>query len=244
MCDVCCLSRRRLLRLMLPGMLLLPALAPARAANDAANAANAASDASDAAAAQRPAGAPRLHLPKPGEHDACPVCGMFPARYYEWIATIVFTDGTAVHFDGAKDAFKFWLDMSKYDPKKHTQADVKAFGVTAYYSTEMIDAKKALYVIGSDVLGPMGHDLIPHPDMYDARAFMKDHHGKAIVRFEDIDERNFDRRLNDLRREIQNKEDELPEEALPPRVMEITSANAYPTATIVIVSNQITVDIQ
>jgi len=133
------------------------------------------------------AGAPKLHLPKPGEHDACPVCGMFPARYYEWIATIVFKDGTAVHFDGAKDAFKFWLDMKKYDPKGHTQADVKAFGVTAYYSTEMIDARKALYVIGSDVIGPMGHDLIPHPDMYDAKAFMKDHHGKAIVHFEDID---------------------------------------------------------
>ena len=189
MCDACRLSRRRLLRLMTLGALLFP-LAPARAANDAVNAAsnaNNAGDAGDAGNGQRPAGAPRLHLPKPGEHDACPVCGMFPARYYEWIATIVFTDGTAVHFDGAKDAFKFWLNMSKYDPKKHTQADVKEFGVTAYYSTEMIDAKKALYVIGSDVLGPMGHDLIPHPDMYDARAFMKDHHGKAIVRFEDID---------------------------------------------------------
>ncbi len=138
-------------------------------------------------AAQQEKAAPKLNLPKPGEHDKCPVCGMFPARYYEWIATMVFADGSAVHFDGAKDAFKFWLDMKKYDPKGRTRADVKEFGVTAYYSTEIIDARKALYVIGSDVIGPMGHDLIPHPDMYDAEAFMKDHKGKAIVRFEDID---------------------------------------------------------
>ncbi len=57
-----------------------------------------------------------------------------------------------------------------------------------------------------------------------------------LVRFEDIDERIFDKRLNDLRREIQNKEDELPDEAISPVVTEITSANAYPTATVVVTS--------
>jgi len=136
---------------------------------------------------QKAKAAPRVNLPKPGEHDACPVCGMFVARYHEWVATMVFANGEAVHFDGAKDFFKFWLDMKKYDPHGHTQEDVVKMGVTAYYSTEMIDARAALYVIGSDVLGPMGHELIPHPDMYDAREFMKDHKGKAIVRFDDVD---------------------------------------------------------
>ncbi|VAX11353.1 RND multidrug efflux transporter; Acriflavin resistance protein [hydrothermal vent metagenome] len=57
-----------------------------------------------------------------------------------------------------------------------------------------------------------------------------------LVRFEDVDERIFDKRVNDLRREIQNKEDELPEEAVTPVITEITSANAYPTATVVITS--------
>ncbi len=131
--------------------------------------------------------APRVHLPPVHEHDRCPVCGMFPARYHEWLATIEFRDGTAVYFDGAKDMFKFWLNMKKYDTKGHTQKDVKTMGVTGYYATEMIDARKAYYVIGSDVLGPMGHELIPHPDLYDAKEFMKDHHGKAIVRFQDVD---------------------------------------------------------
>ncbi|WP_081910136.1 nitrous oxide reductase accessory protein NosL [Thermopetrobacter sp. TC1] len=131
--------------------------------------------------------APRVQLPPVHEHDRCPVCGMFPARYHEWLATIEFKDGTAVHFDGAKDMFKFWLNMKKYDTKGHTQKDVKAIGVTGYYATEMIDARKAWYVIGSDVLGPMGHELVPHPDLYDAKEFMKDHHGKAIVRFDDVD---------------------------------------------------------
>lgn len=55
-----------------------------------------------------------------------------------------------------------------------------------------------------------------------------------LVRFEDIDERTFDRRLNDLRREIQTKSDELPDAAEDPLVTEITTANAFPTAMLVV----------
>jgi multidrug efflux pump subunit AcrB len=57
-----------------------------------------------------------------------------------------------------------------------------------------------------------------------------------LVRFNEISERVFDKRVTDLRREIQNKTDELPDEALDPFILEITSGNAYPTASIVITS--------
>jgi multidrug efflux pump subunit AcrB len=56
-----------------------------------------------------------------------------------------------------------------------------------------------------------------------------------LVRFEDISERLFDKRINDLRREIQNQEDELPLAAEDPMILEITSANAYPAASIAVV---------
>ncbi len=56
-----------------------------------------------------------------------------------------------------------------------------------------------------------------------------------LVRFEDIDARTFDKRINDLRREIQNAEDELPEQAEDPEILEITSANAFPSASIAVV---------
>ena len=48
-----------------------------------------------------------------------------------------------------------------------------------------------------------------------------------LVRFEDIDARTFDRRLNDLRRELQNQQSELPEAAEDPLIIEFTSANAF-----------------
>ncbi len=57
-----------------------------------------------------------------------------------------------------------------------------------------------------------------------------------LVRFEDIPGPQFDKRVIDLRREIQNKEDELPEEAESPFIFEVTTANAYPTATLVVSS--------
>ena len=56
-----------------------------------------------------------------------------------------------------------------------------------------------------------------------------------LVRFEDIDARTFDKRIADLRREIQNKEDELPEAAEDSEILEITSANGFPSATIAVV---------
>jgi len=56
----------------------------------------------------------------------------------------------------------------------------------------------------------------------------------VLVRFQDISEATFDKRINDLRREIQNKEGELPEAAETPRIFEVTSANAFPTATLVV----------
>ncbi len=57
-----------------------------------------------------------------------------------------------------------------------------------------------------------------------------------LVRFDDIDERTFDKRLADLRREIQNKESELPDAALDSLILEITSSNAFPAATVAVTS--------
>lgn len=55
-----------------------------------------------------------------------------------------------------------------------------------------------------------------------------------LVRFHDMDERSFDKRVADLRREINNVEDQMPDEAERPSIFEVTSANAFPTATVVV----------
>ncbi|MDM7941706.1 MAG: efflux RND transporter permease subunit [Hydrogenophaga sp.] len=57
-----------------------------------------------------------------------------------------------------------------------------------------------------------------------------------LVRFREIDERTFDKRMNDLRREVQNKtSSELPPQAEDPTIVEITTSNGFPTASLMLV---------
>ena len=123
--------------------------------------------------------------PKPGPKDLCPVCGMLVSKYPNWAATIVYRDGHAHHFDGAKDMFKFWFEPEKY-AKGHRREDMAALWVTDFYALQRIDAKKAFYVTGSDVLGPMGHEFVPLASLADAEDFMKEHKGKRILRFDQV----------------------------------------------------------
>ena len=41
-------------------------------------------------------------------------------------------------------------------------------------------------MIGSDVLGPMGHELVPFETREDAQAFLQDHAAKRILHFDDV----------------------------------------------------------
>lgn len=126
-----------------------------------------------------------IRTPEPGLKDTCPVCGMFVAKYPEWIATVLYKDGHAHHFDGAKDLFKYLLDLQKWAPGDKA-ADIAGIGVTEYYGLSRIHARDAWYVIGSDVLGPMGHELIPLETEADAKEFLSDHAGQQILRFEGV----------------------------------------------------------
>ena len=131
------------------------------------------------------AGAARLDLPAPRPTDVCPVCGMFVAKYPQWIATVLYQDGAAGHFDGPKDLFKYLLDMKKY-ARGRTREQIARMGVTNYYDGARIDAGSATYVLGSDVLGPMGHELVPHTDETEAKEFLRDHKGRRILRFAEV----------------------------------------------------------
>jgi copper chaperone NosL len=124
-------------------------------------------------------------VPDPGLRDACPVCGMLVARYPAWIATVLHGDGHADHFDGAKDLFKYLVDLPRYAQGRSLE-DIAAIGVTEYYGLGRIDARSAWYVVGSDVLGPMGHELVPLATAEDAHEFMTDHNGTRILRFEEV----------------------------------------------------------
>ena len=129
--------------------------------------------------------APAQGVVKPGAKDLCPVCGMLVSKYPNWVAVVQYRDGHAHFFDGAKDLYKYLHDLPKYAPG-HRREDIAVIQVTDFYSLGRIDAQKAFFVIGSDVLGPMGHELVPLATRADAEDFLKDHKGKRILGFAEV----------------------------------------------------------
>ncbi|MGD8833492.1 MAG: nitrous oxide reductase accessory protein NosL [Desulfobacteraceae bacterium] len=121
--------------------------------------------------------------PKP--KDKCPVCGMFVAKYPKWVAEIVFKDGSYVVFDGCKDMFKYYFNMAKYTKKK-SRDDIAEIFVTEYYTVKIHKASEVLFIVGSDVLGPMGHELIPVKGQDEAKIFTLGHGGDKVFRFDEI----------------------------------------------------------
>jgi nitrous oxide reductase accessory protein NosL len=122
---------------------------------------------------------------RPGPHDRCPVCGMMVAPFPDWLTIIVFKDGSQAFFDGPKDMFRFYFDIPKFR-KDATAADVAAIHVTDYYTTKLVLAQDAFFILGSDVRGPMGHELVPVKGKKKAESFRKDHHGTRILSLKEV----------------------------------------------------------
>jgi len=66
---------------------------------------------------------------------------MFVAKYPDWMAQVVFKDGSRAYFDGAKDMFKYFFNLKKYNPAK-TPGDIQAIWVTDYYELSPVDGRK------------------------------------------------------------------------------------------------------
>jgi len=115
----------------------------------------------------------------------CSVCGMFVAKYPNWLAQIHYDDlGQTKFFDGPKDMMVFYFNPERHDGLP--RATIKYMYVKDYYSLNWLSAKDAFYVVGSDIYGPMGHELIPFKTKNAAESFSKDHHGTEILTFGDI----------------------------------------------------------
>lgn len=121
----------------------------------------------------------------PSAGAKCPVCGMFVDKYKDWAGEIIFNDSTVIYFDGPKDLFRFYQNPGKYG-SSIKQGDIASVYVKDYYSLSFIDGHRAFYVIGSNVLGPMGKEMVPFAKKEDAEAFLKDHGGKRVLSFGEI----------------------------------------------------------
>ncbi len=121
------------------------------------------------------------HIDVPADAK-CPVCGMFVSKYPKW-AAFMQINGKKYYFDGVKDMMKYYIFDGDFP---YDRKNIFKITVSDYYTLEEIPAKEAFYVLDSDVFGPMGRELIPFKSKKSAKAFMEDHNGKAMVKFDEI----------------------------------------------------------
>lgn len=138
-----------------------------------------------------------IHLPNGSTMklgSTCPVCGMqvggeleAEAIYaykqgqltgFAGAAAAVFQDGTVVGFDGSRCLFTYNTMPKLYgvDVTRITNRYV-----TDFLTKRLIDVKEAYLVMGTQIRGFMGYDLIPFSSKEEAERFMAEHGGKRII---------------------------------------------------------------
>ncbi|MDW7774118.1 MAG: nitrous oxide reductase accessory protein NosL [Desulfobulbaceae bacterium] len=126
-------------------------------------------------------GAPEENVPKDAR---CLICGMFVAKYDDWVTQVHLADNSVRYFDGVKDMLVFYFNPEKYG--KFEQQDIREIWVKDYYTLQWQDGLKAFYVVGSDVYGPMGNEFIAFTTRDGAENFLKDHKGTEVLVFDEI----------------------------------------------------------
>lgn len=143
-----------------------------------------------------------LQLPDGSSIDLaakCPVCGMViggtegqgaSVTYKEGhvagfhgVAAAIFKDGHVVGFEGARCLFIYNSVPQNYN------VDVKNITrqfVTDFTTKKLVDLSRAFLVLGSNVKGPMGYELIPFSSKDDAAKFAAENDGKWIVQLHEV----------------------------------------------------------
>jgi len=116
-------------------------------------------------------------------HKECPLCGMFPARYPQFNCQIVFKDGGYEAFDSAVELLVYLLfpDKTGIKPKPVSEIYFKD-----YFRERWLEAGKAFFVTGSDIMGPMGVEFLPVDSEQAANELKKQENGQDIVHYKEI----------------------------------------------------------
>jgi len=92
------------------------------------------------------------------QHKECPLCGMFPARYIEFQCQVIFEDGSYEAFDSPAGLLVYLLFPDKTGIPH--QLPLKVY-FRDFTSREWIDSASTHFVVGTEVMGPMGIDFFP-----------------------------------------------------------------------------------
>lgn len=105
------------------------------------------------------------------EDVRCSFCGMKLDATSAWNAELVTAKGQ-VKYDTPRCAFTAW---------RTGKQDATGIRLQEFYTRTTKDGAELRFVVGSDVLGPMGPDLVP-VDSARAEKFVTDHGGPSVAK--------------------------------------------------------------
>jgi hypothetical protein len=106
----------------------------------------------------------------------CKNCGMRIDPTSQWRTELVAADGAVVAFDTTRCALQSW---------RSGKTPAKSVRVQDYYDRKERDGNDVRFVIGGDVVGPMGPDLVP-VDPARVSKFMQDHAADRALRLDEV----------------------------------------------------------
>lgn len=107
----------------------------------------------------------------------CRRCGMKLDPKSAWRAELVGMDGTVTAFDTPRCALTSW---------REGQTPARAIRVQEYYDHVTKDGTEVRFMVGGDVVGPMGPDFVP-VDPARASKFIQDHGAERALKLEEVD---------------------------------------------------------
>jgi len=121
-------------------------------------------------------------IKEPTAESRCTVCGMYPVRYPEHRCQVITGDAETLHFCSSQCLIGF---LAK--PKKYLSKGVKTKSVWVRIPQEQSYeyANGLYYLVGSELMGPMGKEAIPYRSRAMAEAASKKHGGQ-IVKFKTL----------------------------------------------------------
>jgi nitrous oxide reductase accessory protein NosL len=108
-------------------------------------------------------------------------------KYPAWVSKINFSNKKEAFFSSPKSMFEFYFNKNKwqkFDVK--TVDDLEDLLVTDFKTHDIIDAKKAYFIYGSNKISPAGDDLVAFKTQADAKNFKLSNRGQRIFRFSEV----------------------------------------------------------
>ncbi len=107
-------------------------------------------------------------------------------NFKRFISEAKLENGKIVQFVSVKSMMQVYYHQKHFLKVKFISAKIKDMYVQDFLTGNIIKAKKAVYVFGSNITQPHGADIIPCKDIKSAKLFESKYGGAKILKFKEL----------------------------------------------------------